>query len=751
MKKLNKYISIGLITVILFVQGGVVRAYEMPTPPESPTVSTSTPPENTTPTINTTTPAAPSTPTAPTLQEYQQEVQQDHLDSTNQESSQPKDSDDSNTTSTPSGSNSTTQTSQPISSGNQTGSQSNSGNVGDTSINTGDATNTAGLVTNGNTNTSLGGGATSGASVANTGNLSGSTNSGALISSNNDTTSQTNTAHGTNSLTQNTLTGTNTASDNLGNTSIKSGDANTTGTVITAVNNNVDGVAVAEFNIEDDHQGDIVLDFAAGCIINCQIFDLTAKNTNNGADSTNSSSILTSQNTNTFQANDADLGNDLVLLSDSGKNTADRNGMGDTSIETGNANVAANVLTVANNNLAGNVIYGVVNIFGDLVGDLILPESAFNTATACTNCGGSTLAGNIGNGSDSTNDAFVSQTNSENTFQLNDADIENNLILNGTTSGNLANRNTGGDSSIETGDVNVDASVLNIANSNIQGGDWWIVLVNEAGNWVGKILGAPEGSNMIGSAGTEFLVDDSGQIIAVNSGNGEDSQNNSEVVTSTQTNTSQSNTGKVVNNLNLTANTGGNSVSDNTAGNSSIKTGDANIVANVVNILNNNISGGGRIFVTVVNVFGSWVGDFVSPGQAKQNNTANNQGGTSDNNTSNVSNQPSNPGPSNNSSSGNSQSSTKTLTGTVLAAVFKNNNRSIVNTFGGSQSNDSNSNTVEPQTLIAGVNNLTPSPSTKGFTLNLAWVLLFLPIFSGGFLLYRRLITRGLPFRSHKI
>ena len=45
-----------------------------------------------------------------------------------------------------------------------------------------------------------------------------------------------------------------------------------------------------------------------------------------------------------------------------------------------------------------------------------------------------------------------------------------------------------------------------------------------------------------------------------------------------------------------------------------IGTGDAKIVANIVNFVNNNISGGGKLLVTIVNVFGSWLGDFVGPG-----------------------------------------------------------------------------------------------------------------------------------------
>jgi anti-sigma28 factor (negative regulator of flagellin synthesis) len=72
----------------------------------------------------------------------------------------------------------------------------------------------------------------------------------------------------------------------------------------------------------------------------------------------------------------------------------------------------------------------------------------------------------------------------------------------------------------------------------------------------------------------------------------------------------------------------------------------------MVNFVNNNISGNGKIFVTVVNVFGSWVGDFITPGSSKQvksnsavNNAVNagdNQNNSSSNNSPQSSNNQSN-------------------------------------------------------------------------------------------------------------
>jgi hypothetical protein len=487
--------------------------------------------------------------------------------------------------------------------------------TGDTSVTTGDANNTANVSSVANSNVAIGSGNTGGASIINSGNGSGSENTGSATVSNTNDTNQTNGAYVVNNLNQSAETGSVRASDNRGNTTITTGNANTTGTVITAVNTNVDGVAVAEFNVADTHVGDLVLDFGAGCVSGCGNGDTTVANINNGQNSDNTASSTTTNNNSTNQVNDAAIVSNLNLSAESGNNSANDN-FGDTTITTQDANVAANVLTFANNNLAGNVIYGVVNIFGKLIGDIILPDNPFAT---CATCGADTKVVNTNNQQGSTNTASHETTINDSTFQANDATIENNLSFDANTGDNITNDNRG-NSSIKTGESNIQANVLNVANSNISGGDWWIVLVNEAGKWVGKIMGAPTGVNYAGSVGSDFSVDDNGYITVSNNNNGVDSTNTASTTSTTNNTTVQANTATVQNNINLAANTGDNTAKDN-VGNSSIKTGDANIVANLVNFVNNNISGG-KVLVTVVNVFGEWMGDLVTPGQKKEQKTA---------------------------------------------------------------------------------------------------------------------------------
>lgn len=489
---------------------------------------------------------------------------------------------------------------------NQPGSQNANGQTGDTRVITGNSTNSVSSVAQVNENLSTNG--------AGSGNSSGSTNNGSVTNNTTGNTIQENAGNIGNNLQQRAVTGQNSASQNVGNSAILSGDANTTGTVVTALNTNASGISVAEFNVADNHTGDLVLDFAKNCISGCG--NQTAVNLGNGTDSTNSTQIDQTAQNNTSQTNDAIVSNNLKLASNSGDNIASKN-TGDSTIQTGNANVAGNALTFANNNLAGKVIFGVVNIFGNLVGDIVLPDQQ----VACSNCNSQTTASNIGNSSGSTNTAGVNLSNTTDTFQRNDASIENNLTLAAATGENDSNKNTGENSTIQTGNADVKSQTVNVANSNVSGGNMWLVFVNQAGEWVGKILGVPEGSNFAGSSNTQFTVGQDGTITATNSGNGSGSQNSASTTQTTDNNINQSNTAHVVNNLNLSANSGGNVTSDNTGGSSFIKTGDAKILANIVNFVNNNIASDGKLVVTFVNVFGSWIGDFVTPGHQKDPKT----------------------------------------------------------------------------------------------------------------------------------
>src|SRR3990167_972350 len=212
------------------------------------------------------------------------------------------------------------------------------GNVGNTFIDTGDVNSNGNIFTTANSNISEGGNCcgNGGIGVINDGNGSGSSNTGSATVSENNTTDQSNSASISNGLTGASVSGQNSASNNTGGDSfIDTGNASTTGTIITSANTNIDGVTVAEFNIVDDHVGDYILDFGAGCVSGCDGFTGLAQNSNNGSNSNNNASINSDTNNITNQINDGVVNNDLYLTSDSGNNTASGNTGGDSYVTTG--------------------------------------------------------------------------------------------------------------------------------------------------------------------------------------------------------------------------------------------------------------------------------------------------------------------------------------------------------------------------------------------------------------------------------
>jgi len=748
--KFKKYLAILTIVALLFGQNATfVLAQEAPTAPSEPAAPTAP-----------AAPEAPNTPTAPTAPTAPSEPAAPTAPAAPENPTTPNTPTAPTAPASPSAPEQPTQeigeqaqnpsTEIPVTENNNHQGATSDGNVGNTAITTGDANNDSDITTQGNTNASTNNTCCAGsASVENSGNGAGSTNNGSASVTNNNDTNQSNSASVANDLNQTTVTGQNSTSFNVGDSSIKTGDANTTGTVITAVNTNVDGVMISEFNIADDHVGDIVLNFGAGCIQGCNGETVNAENTGNGAGSDNAASSSATNNNTTDQTNNANVGSNLTLQADSGNNDAGFNTGGDSDIVTGDANVAANSLTFANNNIAGNIIFGVVNIFGDLIGDIILTEEAMNAACGGS-CGESAIASNTGNGSGSANTSLASNNTNNTTFQSNDADINNTLILDAQTGNNDASFNTGGNSTIQTGDANVQANVLNVANSNIDGGNMWLVIINEAGRWIGRIFGAPEGSNMAGSEGTEFVVDpETGAVTASNNGNGANSTNQSNTQTTTNNTTNQTNNATINNQLNLSANTGGNSTSFNTNGNSNIKTGDATIVANIVNFVNNNIVGNGKLVVTVVNVFGSWLGDFVAPGQHKPTKalaqvepTHDNiptpspvgNGGGATNKTANTT---PTPAPTNAPSTGFVAGVSQSIQNTITNILQPQTNNTETNRTTGTKNNNGAAVTIK----VAGISdtnnrllaNAAPennfSAKTKGIKINLAWLILIMPIF----------------------
>jgi hypothetical protein len=220
--------------------------------------------------------------------------------------------------------------------------------------------------------------------------------------------------------------------------------------------------------------------------------------------------------------NNAGLNNDVTVKANTGNNSANFNS-GDGSINTGDANISLNVLNFVNSNFLATDggLLAVVNVFGDWLGNLLLPKNL------------------VGNGST----VVTGSTEVDN-----NANIVNNLDLNANTGNNETSFNSE-NAAITTGDASAKINLSNIANKTLIGDVVYLAFVNVLGNWDGQDLTKTNLGSALSSAGN--FVSDS--------------------------------YAKINNNFHLFVNTGGNTASYN-SGNGNITTGDANISANLVNL-----------------------------------------------------------------------------------------------------------------------------------------------------------------------
>lgn len=262
-------------------------------------------------------------------------------------------------------------------------------------------------------------------------------------------------------------------------------------------------------------------------------FATTLEISGNG-DSVNKIDFNQNNTTGVEQSNKADIDNKINVVASTGSNEADRNTGGSVSITTGDAGSNVDVKTNANSN------------------------SAEVSGCGACDAGADVLISGNGDGSKNTVDLDVNKGSQTPVYvgQSNDADIYNKVNAVALTGGNEANRNTGGDVTIETGDATVGVNVTNAVNGNaarVGGGE------GEAGSLSARIIG-----------------------------NGSDTKNNIDLDVNRSILVDQENEAKVKNNIDVAAKTGENEAESNTGGSVSIETGDAEVTVGVDNMVNFN-------------------------------------------------------------------------------------------------------------------------------------------------------------------
>lgn len=288
-------------------------------------------------------------------------------------------------------------------------------------------------------------------------------------------------------------------------------------------------------------------------------------------------SILNSNQNNVIinQSNNSSINNNITLASTTGNATvADNNNAG--SATSGNANSVANVVNMINSMISSKKSFiGVINILGDLNGNILVPQQ-FLSGLIASNAPRSTYAVN-------------NNTLSKDTFTTNQNQIINNNINTAATSGSaIVNKNTTAGSAI-SGNASTNVTIFNLAGDNVSSANSMLVFVNVLGTWVGMILNAPAGT-------TSALLGGGAQSTG--------SLNNNQVSNVNSTNTSNQ---TINNNIVLKSKSGNALVSENTnAGNAT--SGNATSSANIANLENDNLNMSNWFGILFINVFGKWIG-----------------------------------------------------------------------------------------------------------------------------------------------
>jgi len=371
-----------------------------------------------------------------------------------------------------------------------------------------------------------------------------------------------------NNVNINASTGENSANQNASEAAILTGNALAWANILNFLNTNIVG---SNFEV-------LLLDILENKNGNIDLNQLWKENSGKQeglslAGETNSSALqILVQN-----LNQAYLENNVNVGANSGGNQANNNGKA--TIETGEAVALANVNNFVNTNILGAKFFlGTINILGNFEGNLILPRPE-NFAQTNNSSSGSAIFSN-----------------------QNKAEVENQLVV-GANSGENEENNNGGESLIETGNAQAIANSFSLVNLNIWKNNWFFLLINNLGNWSGRIFGwsTPEASEEPTAGSEVFQVGLDGP----QTGEYLNLEGESLPLVSFQ----NQNEATVKNNIQTTASTGGNQANENQEG-ATIRTGNASALANLFNFVNLNILGG-RWFFGLVNVLGNWRGDAI--------------------------------------------------------------------------------------------------------------------------------------------
>jgi len=251
----------------------------------------------------------------------------------------------------------------------------------------------------------------------------------------------------------------------------------------------------------------------------------------------------------------------IEVQANSGQNQA---GGVDVAVVTGDVGVEVNISNLINTNITGVGEFIAIDIYGNSQEDIDFSSGQLD------------------------DEVLDDQDFVDNILEVensNDAQVVNDVEVNANSGDN---ETANGD--IETGNVVTEVNISNVVNTNITGSGWIFTVLNIYGDWEGDIVVPSQYSKFRQGLNLVVETDKDGEVIEVKNQNQAD----------------------VVNNVDVTANTGGNETV-----NGDVETGDANVDVDVVNQINTNIFDSNWDIIKI-NIMGSWSGNILGlPDDAK--------------------------------------------------------------------------------------------------------------------------------------
>ena len=383
-------------------------------------------------------------------------------------------------------------------------------------------------------------------STNNTNNNNSNTYFGLFYNANISNTINENAQSGDASVTGNTLAG-----------DATSGNVQDVANVINLLQSSASGISTFVANINGNVAGDLLLDPST-------IIQPTS-------DSQQSTDTNTNSTTQVNSADNSTINNNVNLNADSGNaNVTNNTSAGNAT--SGSANTDANIINLIDSGISsGQSFLGVINIYGDLDGNILLPPDFLNSLLA----------------SNATSDPITASngTTTTNIDNLNN-DAINNSITNTASSGTASVNKNSSAGNATSGNASTNITILNLTGSQIIGSNDLLVFVNVLGTWVGVIMDAPAGATAaeLGGGITSNTT----------------SANNTTTLNSSNINT-------INNMVNENASSGNATVADNTsAGNAT--SGNASASVNLLNLIDSQLSVSNWFGILFINVFGTWDG-----------------------------------------------------------------------------------------------------------------------------------------------